>query len=134
MHLLAALPVWHPWSKHTVLEIDKLADEPPLLLDNRFATLVWFEAACHIAHIDPSVLRYSAAPARIGFGIAIVPWQLMTISQEGIHTVRLIHQGASIGRWAMIARDSQCFLLITEPNFLFQLRYPDHDRQRPSWL
>jgi LysR family transcriptional regulator, cyn operon transcriptional activator len=107
MHLLAVLPVGHPLCKHTLLEIEKLAEEPLLLLDNRFAALMWFKAACHVAHIDPNVLLYSAAPqtvirlARTGYGIAVVPSQMMTtISREGIRAVPLIHRGASIGKWA----------------------------------
>jgi DNA-binding transcriptional LysR family regulator len=116
MHLLAVLPVGNRLSKNNLLEIEKLADESLLLLDSRFAARMWFEAACHVAHIDPPVLLYSAAPhtvirlARTGYGIGIVPSQMMTIPREGIRTVPLIHRGASIGRWAMIAWHAQRFL------------------------
>jgi DNA-binding transcriptional LysR family regulator len=116
MHLLAVLPVGHPLGKHALLEVGKLAEEPLLLLDNRFAALGWFEAACHVAHIAPRVLLHSAAPhtvitlARTGYGIAVLPSQMMRVPGEGIRSAPLIHRGASIGKWAMIAWDPQRFL------------------------
>ncbi len=127
MHLLAALPVGHRLGKHTLLEIEKLADDPLLLLDSRFAARMWFEAACNVAHIDPPVLLYSAAPhtvirlARTGYGIGIVPSQMMTIPREGIRTVPLIHRTASIGRWAMIAWHAQRFLAPYAVQFVKEL-------------
>jgi len=127
MHLLAALPLGHPLSKYTVLEIEKLKDEPLLLLDGRYAARMWFEAACHVAHIDPPVLLYSAAPhtvmslARTGYGIGVVPSQMMTIPREGIRTVPLVHRGASIGKWAMIAWDAQRFLAPYAKQFVNEL-------------
>jgi LysR family transcriptional regulator, cyn operon transcriptional activator len=127
MHLLAALPVGHPLSKHTVLEIEKLADQSLLLLDGRYAARTWFEAACHVAHIDPHVLLYSAAPhtimrlARTGYGIAIVPSQMMAIPREGIRTVPLVHRRTSIGKWAMIAWAPQRFLAPYAGQFVNEL-------------
>jgi DNA-binding transcriptional LysR family regulator len=84
-------------------------------------------AACHVAHIDPPVLLYSAAPhtvirlARTGHGIGIVPSQMMTIPREGIRTVPLIHRRASIGRWAMIAWHAQRFLAPYAVHFVNEL-------------
>ena len=109
------------------MEIEKLANEPLLLLDNRYAALMWFEAACHVAHVDPPVVLYSAAPhtvmrlARTGYGVAIVPSQMMTIPREGIRTVPLVHRGASIGKWAMIAWDAQRFLAPYAKQFVNEL-------------
>jgi LysR family transcriptional regulator, cyn operon transcriptional activator len=103
MHLLAVLPVAHPLGKHALLEVGKLAEEPLLLLDNRFAALGWFEAACHVAHIAPRVLLHSAAPhtvitlARTGYGIAVLPSQMMRVPREGIRSAPLIHRGAAAG-------------------------------------
>ena len=89
MHLLAVLPRGHSLSRRPLLEIGELSDEPLLLLRPGFATLVWFEAACHVARIKPRVLLHSAAPqtvielAKSGYGIAVVPSQ-MRISREGV--------------------------------------------------
>ena len=77
--------------------------------------------------IEPPVLLYSAVPhtlitlARTGYGIAIVPSQTMTIPREGIRTVPLIHRGASIGKWAMIAWDAQRFLAPYAKQFVNEL-------------
>ena len=127
MHLLAVLPLGHPLSKHTQLEIGKLRDEPLLLLDTRFAALAWFQAACHVAHIAPRVLLYSAAPqtvitlARTGYGLGVLPSQMMRIPPEGIRTAPLVYRGASIGKWAMIAWDSQRFLAPYAKQFVNEL-------------
>lgn len=126
MHLLAVLPDGHPLNRHTLLDIGKLANEPLLLLSHSFAALAWFEAACQIAHIKPSVLLHSAAPhtiialAKSGYGVAVVPSH-MRIASEGVRTVPLVHQGASIGRWAIIAWDSQRFLAPYAKQFIEEL-------------
>jgi len=141
MHLLAVLPEGHALGRRTLLEIDKLADESLLLLRPGFATLAWFEAACHVAHIKPHVLLHSAAPhtlvalARSGYGIAVVPSQ-MRISREGVRVVPLVHRGASIGRWAIIAWDPQRFLAPYAKQFVVELvasvrrAYPGRDLTR----
>jgi hypothetical protein len=104
-----------------------IANEPLMVLGRGFASRGWFEAACHVAHIDPPVLLYSAAPhtvmrlARTGYGIAVVPSQMMLIPREGIRTLPLIHRGASIGRWAMIAWDAQRFLAPYAKQFVNEL-------------
>jgi DNA-binding transcriptional LysR family regulator len=126
MHLLAVLPKGHSLSGRALLEIRELADEPLLLLRPGFATLVWFEAACHVAHIKPRVLLHSAAPhtlvalAKSDYGIAVVPSQ-MRIPREGVRIVPLVHRGASIGRWAIIAWDPQRFLAPYAKRFVEEL-------------
>jgi LysR family cyn operon transcriptional activator len=126
MHLLAVLPEGHSLSGRTLLEIRELADEPLLLLRPGFATLAWFEAACHVAHIKPRVLLHSAAPhtivalAKSGYGIAVVPSQ-MRIPREGVRIIPLVHRGASIGRWAIIAWDPQRFLAPYAKQFVEEL-------------
>jgi LysR family cyn operon transcriptional activator len=142
MHLLAVLPKEHYLGGRTLLEIRELADEPRLLLRSGFATVVWFEAACHVAHIMPRVLLHSAAPhtlialARSDYGIAVVPSQMMRNPREGVRTVPLVHRGASIGRWAIIAWDPQRFLAPYAKQFVEDLvvsvrrAYPGRDLTR----
>lgn len=141
MHLLAVLPRGHSLSRRSLLEIGELSDEPLLLLRPGFATLVWFEAACHVARIKPRVLLHSAAPhtvialAKSGYGIAVVPSQ-MRIAREGVRIIPLVLRGASIGRWAIIAWDPQRFLASYARQFVDELvaavrrAYPGRDLTR----
>jgi DNA-binding transcriptional LysR family regulator len=141
MHLVAVVPEDHPLSGRPLLEIKELADEALLLLRPGFAALVWFEAACHMAHIEPHVLLHSAAPntvvalAKSGYGISIVPSQ-MRIAREGVRAIPLVHRRASIGRWAMIAWDPQRFLAPYARKFVEELQasvrraYPGRDLTR----
>jgi len=115
MHALAALSPMHPRGRQAVLEIADLADEPVLLLRRDFGSREWFDTACSVAHIRPRVLLESAAPhtliamAATGYGIAIIPSNAQ-VPRGAIRAMPLIHRGASVGRWAMIAWDSQRFL------------------------
>jgi LysR family transcriptional regulator, cyn operon transcriptional activator len=141
MHVLAVLPKGHPLPTRPLLEITVLADEPLLLLRPGFATLAWFEGACHVAHIKPRVLLHSAAPhtvialAKAGYGIAILPSH-MRIPRDGVRIAPLVHRGASIGRWAMIAWDSERFLPPYAKSFVEELAnsmrraYPGRDLTR----
>ena len=105
----------HPRGRQAVLEIADLADEPVLLLRRDFGSREWFDTACSVAHIRPRVLLESAAPhtliamAATGYGIAIIPSNAQ-VPRGAIRAMPLIHRGASVGRWAMIAWDSQRFL------------------------
>jgi LysR family transcriptional regulator, cyn operon transcriptional activator len=56
MCVLAVLSENHPLSRCRTLDVAELADEPLLLLHTSFGTRVWFDAACHVAHIGPLVL------------------------------------------------------------------------------
>jgi DNA-binding transcriptional LysR family regulator len=141
MHLSAVLPEGHRLSRHARLEIKELADEPLLLLDRRFAALAWFEVACHTAHIRPQVRLHSAAPHTImalvdaGYGIAVIPSQML-ILRDGVRTVPLVHQGASIGRWAVIAWNPERFFAAYAKQFVETLVasvrrvYPGHEFAR----
>jgi len=115
MHALAALSPTHPRARQAVLEVVHLADEPLLLLRRDFGSREWFDAACSVAHIRPRVLLESAAPhtliamAATGYGIAIIPSNAQ-VPRGAVRAMPLIYRGASVGRWAMIAWDSQRFL------------------------
>jgi LysR family cyn operon transcriptional activator len=115
MYLLAVVAGTHRLSRRATVEIAELADEPLLLLGPGFASVAWFEAACQVAHIRPRVPLQSAAPqtllalARTGYGVAVVP-SSVRVPREHVRAVPLIHRGAGIGRWAVIAWDAERFL------------------------
>jgi DNA-binding transcriptional LysR family regulator len=126
MYVLAVLPKSHRLSRHRILELSELADEPLLLLDRGFASWEWFHAACQVAHIKPRILVESAAPhtvvalARTGHGIAVVP-SPVRIPSEGVRTVPLVYRGLSIGRWAVVAWDPQRFMAAYAKQFVDEL-------------
>ena len=115
MHALATLSPMHRLARRAVLEIADLADEPLLLLWRDFGSREWFDAACNVAHIQPRVLLESSAPhtlialAATGYGIAIVPSNAQ-VPRGTVRAVPLIHRGVSVGKWAIIAWDSERFV------------------------
>jgi DNA-binding transcriptional LysR family regulator len=115
MHVLAVFPAGHRLSRRKVLEVAELANEPLLRLTSSFASHDWFEAACRVAHIRPRVLLESVAPqtlialARTGHGVAVVP-SPVKIPRSGVRAAVLLHRGVPIGRWTVLAWDSQRFL------------------------
>jgi len=115
MHVLAVFPAGHRLSRRKVLEVVELANEPLLRLTSSFASHDWFEAACHVAHIRPRVLLESVAPqtlialTRTGHGVAVVP-SPVKIPRSGVRAAVLLHRGVPIGRWTVLAWDSQRFL------------------------
>jgi DNA-binding transcriptional LysR family regulator len=115
MHVLAVFPAGHRLSRRKVLEVAELANEPLLRLTSSFASHDWFEAACRVAHIRPRVLLESVAPqtlvalARTGHGVAVVP-SPVKIPRSGVRAAVLLHRGVPIGRWTVLAWDTQRFL------------------------
>jgi DNA-binding transcriptional LysR family regulator len=126
MHALAALSPNHPRARQAVLEIADLADEPLLLLRRDFGSREWFDAACSVAHIRPRVLLESAAPhtlialAATGYGIAIIPSNAQ-VPRGTVRAMPLVHRGASVGRWAMIAWDALRFLAPYGEQFVVEI-------------
>ena len=115
MHVLAVLPEKHVLSRRAVLDIAELVDKPLLVLRREFGSRAWFDAACQVARIRPRLLLESAVPqtlialAAADYGIAIVPSNVEA-HRSGLRAVPLVHRGASIGRWQLIAWDPQRFL------------------------
>ena len=115
MHVLAVFPAGHRLSRRKVLEVLELANEPLLRLTSSFASHDWFEAACRVANIRPRVLLESVAPqtlialVRTGHGVAVVP-SPVKIPRSGVRAAVLLHRGVPIGRWTVLAWDSQRFL------------------------
>jgi DNA-binding transcriptional LysR family regulator len=126
MYLLAALSTKHPMGKRPVLEITALADEPLLLMSPGHASLTWFDAAARVANIRPRVRLQSGSPhtlielAKSGYGISVPP-SPVRFPSEGVRTVPLVHRGASIGTWAVVAWDGQRFLAPYAERFIDEL-------------
>jgi LysR family transcriptional regulator, cyn operon transcriptional activator len=115
MHLLAAVPQGHRLARRAALEIAELAEEPLLVLRREFGSREWFDAACQVARIRPRVLLESTAAQTLvalaskGHGIAVLPSNV-TMARGAVRTVPLLHRGASLGRWQVVAWDPQRFL------------------------
>jgi LysR family cyn operon transcriptional activator len=123
---LAVLAESHRLSRRRTLDAAELADEPLLLLHTSFGSRVWFDAACHVAHVRPRVLLESAAPhtiialAREGHGVAVVPSTAL-VPREGVRAAPLVQRGAVIGRWLTAAWEPQRFLAPYAGQFVEEL-------------
>ena len=140
-HLVAVLQDSHRLGRRSVLEIAELADEPLLVLREGFGSRAWFDAACQIAHIAPRLLLQSVVAQTIiglaatGYGIAIVP-STARFPETAARVRPLVHRGASIGRWQMIAWHPGRFLAPYAEQFVEEIvaythrAYPGHGLTR----
>jgi LysR family cyn operon transcriptional activator len=138
VYLLAVLPQTHRFSRHAVLDIVELMDDPLLLLGQGFASPEWFHAACQVAHIVPRVLLESASPqtvialAAAGEGIAVIPSNVMVLRAK-VRAVPLIYRRTPIGRWQIVAWDPRRFLPPYAEQFIEEIvtylrrGHPGHD-------
>src|SRR5215475_9199412 len=126
IYVTAALPQGHAWARRRTLEIAELSGKPLLLLNRQFGLRSWFEAACEVAHVKPHVLLESAAPhtlvalARENYGIAVVPSDAQVPAGD-VRLVPLVHRGAPVGRWAVVAWDPRRFLAPYAVQFVAEL-------------
>jgi len=125
-HGLAVISPKHRLAGKKVLEITELAGESLLLLRRDFASRIVFDTACHIARIKPRVILESAAPpallalARTGNDVAIVPSNVR-IPPGSVRVLPLVHRGASIGRWTVVAWHKQRYLPPYAERFIDEL-------------
>jgi DNA-binding transcriptional LysR family regulator len=109
MHVFAVLPKKHRLARRAMLDVTALADDR-LMVGAGFASRVWFEAACQVAHVKPRIVLESAAPhslialVKAGYGVAILP-SPASMPREAVRAVPLVHRGTPIGRWAQVAWD-----------------------------
>lgn len=126
IHLIAALSSERSLGRRAVLEIADLADEPLLLLQSGFASRAWFDVTCQTANIRPRVLLESAAPhtvvalAATNYGIAILPSNAR-VPPDVARTLPLVHCGASVGKWQVIAWDPRRFLAPYAEQFIAEI-------------
>ena len=125
VHNLAVLPNKHPLSRHRVIQIEELAEQPLLLLHRTFGSREWLDSACNIAHVRVRVILESAAPhtlmalTQVGYGISIVPSTVVV--PRPLRAFPLVHRKASIGRWLTIAWDPQRSLSAYAQQFVEEL-------------
>ena len=123
--VLAVVSPRHRFANNRKLELAELADDSLLLLRRDYASRGWFDAACNVAHIRPRVILESGAPhtllalARTGDDVAIVPSNVRI--PAGVRAVPLVHRGAPIGRWTVVAWDPQRFLAPYAKSFIDEL-------------
>ena len=95
---LAACHPMLPLGKDAVIEIDRLATHPLLLLDTSYIFRRTFDAACRLAGLKPNIAFESRTPhtllamAENGHGVAIIPSTLPTHRSE-LRVVGLTYQG-----------------------------------------
>ncbi|HEX2828061.1 MAG TPA: LysR family transcriptional regulator [Burkholderiales bacterium] len=125
MHVFAVVPKGHRLSRKVALDVTELADSR-LMVGTGFASRVWFEAACQLAHVKPQIVLESAAPhtmialVRAGYGIAVLP-SPASIPADAVRAIPVVHRGASIGRWSVIAWDPQRYLPRYAEDFVDEL-------------
>lgn len=112
IHLVAVCHDGHKLSGRRSIEVADLADEPLLRLSRGFASGRWLEPICETAQVRLRNVFESATPqaliqlARTGYGIAVIPSSI-PVPPDGVHVTPIMHGGASIGRWATAAWNSQ---------------------------
>jgi LysR family cyn operon transcriptional activator len=115
IHVIAVVPEAHRLYRHRALEIAELVREPLLLLRQGFGSRGWFDTACQAANVRPNILLESSSHnaviglTRAGYGIGILP-SAVRLPDKGVRAIPLTHRKAAIGRWTMLAWDSQRFL------------------------
>jgi LysR family cyn operon transcriptional activator len=141
MYVLAAMSHRHRLHRRAALDIMELADEPLLLLARGFASRDWFHAACQLAHVRPHVQFESTVPqtlislAAAGEGVAIVP-STVRMAARTVRAVPIVHRGAPLGRWTVIAWHPQRFLapyaeaFVTELSAFTRRTYPGREFTR----
>jgi DNA-binding transcriptional LysR family regulator len=94
------------------IEIERLAEQPLLLMDTQFAVRRSFDAACRLAVLKPKIKVESRTPhtllalAEAGHGIAIVPSQLQT-HRYALHIVGVSYKSAPVREPMIILWDKR---------------------------
>jgi DNA-binding transcriptional LysR family regulator len=115
VYVLAVFRTSHQLSRRSTFEVEELVDAPLLLTRRGFASRLWFDAACQVAHVGPQVLLESGAPhtlialARSGYGVAIIPSNAH-VPRAGVRAVPLLQRGVPLGRWVSVSWDPRRFL------------------------
>ena len=123
---LAVMSTKHQLSRHDVIEVGELSEEPLMLMRAGFASRDWFETACRVAHMRPRVLLESSAPhtvialARDNYGVAIIP-STVRVPGGRVRAIPIVQRNKPLGRWLRIAWDPQRFLAPYAKKFIEEL-------------
>jgi len=125
VHALAVLLKSHPLARRRVVEVEKLTDEPLLLMQREYGSRAWFDAACETAQVRPRILMECTTAhtlielAAVGYGVAIVP-STSTI-RKPLRAIPIVCRGASIGQWSTVCWDPRRFLPVYAGQFVNEL-------------
>lgn len=95
-----------------VIEVERLADHPLLLLDGGFGFRQAFDAACRLAGLEPKIQFESRAPhtllalAEAGHGVAIIPSALRT-DRYKLRIIGVTYRGKPLREPLSIAWDKR---------------------------
>jgi LysR family nitrogen assimilation transcriptional regulator len=115
IHVIAVVSKDSPLARHKTLEIADLAKEPLLVLRRGFGSREWFDTACAVADMRPSILLESSSHNAVlglvssGYGIGILP-SAVTVRAQDCRAIPLVNRGEPIGKWTMLAWDSRRYL------------------------
>ena len=133
-----------------VIDIVRLASHPLLLLDRGYSVRRLFDAACHLADVEPNILLESRAPhtllalAEVGQGVAIIP-SLQRTDRYKLQIVRVMHRRKPIQERVAIQWDKRrplpgyaesfCEALVDYMGAVLAITHPTerklHARERP---
>lgn len=109
IHVVAAVGARHELARGgPCLELGRLAGADIMALRAGFGSRDWFDIACRAGEVRPNIVFESAshdailALAAAGYGIGILP-SAVAPGPEGVRLMPLVHNGAPLGRWTMIA-------------------------------
>lgn len=108
IHVVAAVAADHQLARARTLELAAVVDFDVMPLHAGFGSRDWFDAACRAAGLRPKVVFESAshnailALAAARYGIGILP-SAVAPAPDRVRLLPLVHEGAALGRWTMIA-------------------------------
>jgi DNA-binding transcriptional LysR family regulator len=95
-----------------MIDIGRLASHPLLLLESGYSVRRFFNAACRLAGVEPSILLESRAPhtllalAEAGHGVAIIP-SLLRTDRYTLSIVRVTHRRTPLRERLVIQWDNR---------------------------
>lgn len=107
IHVVAAISASHALARSRNVELVEVAKHPLVALRQGFGSRDWFDDTCRDANVRPDIALESAsqnavlALAASQYGIGILPSAVSP--PNGVVLLPIVHSGAPIGRWTMLA-------------------------------